>query len=49
MNLPEGAIPTEQWKPDPLKIVSIIAEIIGRRDGVVCEVVNKDGSPINGG
>ena len=47
MNLPECAIPIEQWKPDPLKIVSIIAEIIGRRDGVVCRVVDKDGNPVN--
>lgn len=39
MNLPEGAIPIEQWKPDPLKLVTILAEILGRQEGCVFEVV----------
>lgn len=39
MNLPEGAIPIEQWKPDPLTLVTILAEILGRQEGCVFEVV----------
>ena len=39
MNLLEGAIPIEQWKPDPLKIVTILAEILGRQEGCVYDVV----------
>ena len=49
MNLPEGAIPIEQWKPDQLKIAKILAGILGRQNGHTYEVVNVDGSPINGG
>ena len=49
MNLPEGAIPIEQWKPDQLKIAKILAEILGRQNWCKYDVVDKDGNPINCG
>lgn len=46
MQRTDGAIPIEQWTPDGFKIMTLLAEILGRQEGCVYEVV--PANPENG-